>query len=247
MIEIHEVKRWFTFPGGQVRAVDGVSLSIEPGEFVALMGPSGSGKSTFLYLLGAMDKPSEGWISISGERLDRMNDHQRSLFRNRTLGFVFQSFHLLPRLNLCRNVELPMTYADVPAPQRRERATNLLRAVGLGDKLERSPLEISGGQCQRVAIARALANNPHLLLADEPTGNLDSHSSLEIMAIFQQLNRYGMSVVMVTHDETMAAHAHRRIRLKDGVIVAEEREAHPLLAALPADLDPAALMKGGAK
>jgi len=243
MIETSHLERHFSFPDGVIKAVDGLDLRISEGEFVAVMGPSGSGKSTLLYVLGAMDKATKGWIGIAGNRLDQMSDHERSVFRNQTLGFVFQSFHLLPRMNLIRNVELPMVYAQIPEAKRRARGEGLLRSLGLADRLERFPTELSGGQCQRAAIARALANNPRILLADEPTGNLDSKTGLEVMAIFQGLNRCGKTILMVTHDETMARHAHRILRMCDGKLVADEKVPSPLTAGLPQDMDPS-LFKG---
>jgi putative ABC transport system ATP-binding protein len=244
MIKLQDVKRHYLFREGSVKAVDGVQLEIGSGEFMAVMGPSGSGKSTLLYLLGAMDQPTDGWIEIAGKRLDRMNDTQRSGFRNQEIGFVFQAFHLLPRLTLWRNVELPLMYAGMAPALRRKRAEVLLQAVGLGDKIDRTPLELSGGQCQRAAIARALTTRPRLLLADEPTGNLDSHSGLEVMAIFQALNQAGMTVVMVTHDENMAAHAGRVLRLRDGQVVEDHRSPDPRRASLPPELDIRGLVGG---
>ena len=248
MIETRDLHRHFRLPGGEVPAVDGIDLEIRHGEFVAIMGPSGSGKSTLLYVLGAMDSPTAGWISVAGQRLDRMTDHQRSRFRNATLGFVFQSFHLLPRLNLVRNVELPLLYAGSPGAVRRARASRLLGAVGLPEHAERFPTELSGGQAQRVAIARALVNRPRVLLADEPTGNLDSRTGLEVMAIFQALNRGGMTLLMVTHDEHMARHAGRILRLRDGRLGGDETVEQPVQAALPAGFDLAGLdlSEGGA-
>ena len=237
MIKTENLQRFFDIGDNCVKAVNRINLDIEAGEFVAIMGPSGSGKSTLLYVLGAMDQPTGGTISINGRRLDTMNDFERSEFRNRSLGFVFQSFHLLPRLNLVRNAEIPMIYASIDPIRRKERAETLLQAVGLGDRLDRKPTELSGGQCQRAAIARALVNRPVLLLADEPTGNLDSKTGEEIIALFQALNRAGMTVVMVTHDNRMAQHAGRIIRMKDGVIEEEEKVAKPLRSCLPAEIE----------
>ncbi len=237
MIKAENLQRWFDIGDNCVKAVDNVNLDIEKGEFIAVMGPSGSGKSTLLYVLGAMDQPTGGSISIDGRRLDKMNDVERSEFRNRSLGFVFQSFHLLPRLNLVRNAEMPMIYAGIDPEVRKSRAEMLLRAVGLGDRLDRRPTELSGGQCQRAAIARALVNRPLILLADEPTGNLDSKTGEEIIALFQALNRAGMTVIMVTHDNRMAQHAKRIIRMKDGVIETVEKVAQPLRSALPVKVE----------
>jgi len=237
MITARNLQRHFVLPEGTVRAVDGVDLAIGRGDFVAVMGPSGSGKSTLLYLLGAMDHPSAGEVEVAGTRLDGLGDARRSAVRNRSLGFVFQSFQLLARLDLVRNVELPMIYAGLPRSVRRPRAETLLRAFGLGEKLSRFPVELSGGQCQRAAIARALANDPAILLADEPTGSLDSRTGLEVMAIFQALNRRGLTVIMVTHDEAMARHAGRIIRMCDGRIVQDVANESPARSDLPPEAD----------
>jgi len=237
MIRLDHLERHFRLAEGVVKAVDDVSLEITAGEFVAIMGPSGSGKSTLLYVLGAMDQPTGGWISLADRRIDRMNDGERSRFRNETLGFVFQSFHLLTRLSLLRNVELPMIYSGKAPGERHRRAAGLLAAVGLADKVDRLPTELSGGQCQRAAIARSLANRPRLVLADEPTGNLDSKTGLDVMAIFQALHQQGVTVVMVTHDDNMARHASRILRMKDGRVVDDTVVADRLRAPLPKDLD----------
>ncbi|MDD3146573.1 MAG: ABC transporter ATP-binding protein [Candidatus Riflebacteria bacterium] len=237
MIKTAQLQRYFRSGESCVKAVDGLDIDIAAGEFIAVMGPSGSGKSTLLYVLGAMDRPTGGQISINGKRLDLMDDQECSDFRNRELGFVFQSFHLLPRMTLVRNVELPMLYAQVEAAKRHARAVMMLQAVGLGDRFDHFPAELSGGQCQRAAIARALVNSPALLLADEPTGNLDSKTGLEIIGIFQALNRQGMTIVMVTHDENMARHAGRIIRMRDGLIERIETVSKPLQAVLPAEVE----------
>ncbi len=237
MIKTEKLQRHFVTGDSCVKAVDDVDIDIAAGEFVAIMGPSGSGKSTLLYVLGAMDRPTGGAVSINGQRLDQMNDTQCSAFRNRTLGFVFQSFHLLPRMNLRRNAEIPMIYAQIDPARRRARAEKILSAVGLGDRLEHLPTELSGGQCQRAAIARALVNRPAVLLADEPTGNLDSKTGLEIIGVFQALNRAGMTVLMVTHDENMARHAGRIIRMKDGKVERIELVDRPLRSQLPENIE----------
>lgn len=237
MIKTEKLQRHFITGDSCVKAVDDVDIHIAAGEFVAIMGPSGSGKSTLLYVLGAMDKPTSGTVTINGQRLDRMDDQQCSVFRNRTLGFVFQSFHLLPRMNLLRNAELPMIYGQIEPQERRARATRILSAVGLGERLNHLPTELSGGQCQRAAIARALVNRPAVLMADEPTGNLDSKTGLEIIGVFQVLNRSGMTVLMVTHDENMAKHAGRIIRMKDGHIERIEVVAKPSCSILPDDIE----------
>lgn len=244
MIVAQGLQRHFGHAGGMVRAVDGVDLSIAKGEFVAVMGPSGSGKSTLLYMFGAMDRPTAGRVSVAGLPLETQSDRELSKFRNRRLGFVFQSFHLLPRLSLVRNVELPMRYGEIPATERNARALGMLRALGLGDRGHHLPIELSGGQSQRAAIARALANRPSLLLADEPTGNLDSRTGLEVMAIFQALNRRGLTVVMVTHDQEMARHASRVLLMRDGKLVDDRPQASPLEAPLPEGFDPHLLEDG---
>ena len=238
MIETMELQRHFSLPQGSIKAVDNVTIKIEQGEFVAIMGPSGSGKSSLLYVVGAMDRPTGGWIRIDSERLDKMNDAEMSVFRNKKLGFVFQLFHLLPRLNLARNIELPMLYSKVPAATRLSRAKSLLKAVGMAGSASRFPTELSGGQCQRVAIARAMANSPRLILADEPTGNLDSKTGLDIMGIFQRLNAAGMTMVMVTHDDNMARHSSRVIRMRDGIIIDDSKVVGRLKAKAPPEFDP---------
>jgi putative ABC transport system ATP-binding protein len=237
MIRTEKLQRYFVAGDSCVKAVDDVDIAIEAGEFVAIMGPSGSGKSTLLYVLGAMDRPTGGSVTINGRRLDQMDDQECSDFRSLELGFVFQSFHLLPRMNLVRNAEIPMIYAEVDPATRRRRAEKMLMAVGLGERLYRLPAELSGGQCQRAAIARALVNKPAVLLADEPTGNLDSQTGLEIIGIFQALNRSGMTILMVTHDENMARHAGRIIRMKDGRIEKIETVARPLSSVLPESIE----------
>lgn len=202
---------------GPVRILHGIDLLIERGEFVAIMGPSGSGKSTLMNLLGALDSASGGDYVLAGEPVNDLNDNQLADLRNRTIGFVFQGFNLLPRSSLLDNVALPLTYAGVAKAEREQRAKDMLTRVGLGARTNALPSEISGGQQQRVAIARALVNRPALILADEPTGNLDTHTSAEIMALFGQLNRdEGITLVLVTHEPDIAAHAQRLVRLVDG-------------------------------
>jgi putative ABC transport system ATP-binding protein len=237
LIETVGLERHFHLPDGTVKAVDGISISVAAGEFLAVMGPSGSGKSTLLYVLGAMDQATAGRISVAGHPLNEMTDTQRSRFRNASLGFVFQSFHLLSRLTLARNVELPMMYAGVSPEARRNRSRALLKALGILDRAERYPTETSGGQCQRAAIARALVNRPELIFADEPTGNLDSRTGLEVIAIFQALNRLGRTIVMVTHDENMARHASRVLRMHDGKLISDLAVTGRLTAVPPPDLD----------
>ena len=209
-----------------VHALRGADLDVRPGEFVALMGPSGSGKSTMMNVLGCLDVPDEGSYVLAGEHVRKLNDDQLAAIRNKHIGFVFQTFNLLPRLNAIENVELPLVYGG-DGHARRERAVSALEQVGLGDRVHHRPSELSGGQQQRVAIARALLNDPSVILADEPTGNLDSKSSAEILAIFQRLNDAGKTVVMVTHEPDVAAHCKRIVRMRDGVISADERVFQP--------------------
>ncbi|MEM9292641.1 MAG: ABC transporter ATP-binding protein [Acidobacteriota bacterium] len=212
------MSRWYQVGSSQVRALDGVDLRIAAGEYIAIMGSSGSGKSTLMNLLGCLDTPSDGRYLFRGEAVEKLSDDHLAEVRNAEIGFVFQSFHLLPRGNALENVELPLVYAGVPVAQRRRRARRALERVGLGERMEHRPSELSGGQRQRVAIARALINDPSLLLADEPTGNLDSSTSEEIMELMDELHRGGTTVILVTHETQVAAHAARRIELLDGRI-----------------------------
>ena len=206
----------------EVRALDGVSLAIAKGEMTAIMGPSGSGKSTFMNIIGCLDQPSHGSYHLNGRETAGLSQRELAQIRNRELGFVFQSFNLLPKLTALQNVELPLIYAGVPSRERNRIAREALVKVGLEARLHHKPKELSGGQQQRVAIARSLVNRPRLILADEPTGNLDSRSSVEIMAIFQELHRIGMTVVLVTHEPDIAAFTQRIIRFRDGKVVADE-------------------------
>ncbi len=210
----------------EVRALRGVDLDVMPGEFVAIMGPSGSGKSTLMNVLGCLDAPDAGTYELAGQTVASLSDGALAAIRNRHVGFVFQTFNLLPRLNAIENVELPLVYGG-DGRDRRPRAAAALEQVGLGDRLHHRPSELSGGQQQRVAIARALLNDPSMILADEPTGNLDSRSSAEILAIFQRLNAQGKTVVMVTHEPDVAAHCRRIVRMRDGVVAHDDPVAAP--------------------
>ena len=211
------IKRYVT---GDINfiALKEISLEIQKGEFTSIMGPSGSGKSTFMNILGCLDRMDSGKYFLNNQDVSNLTDDQLAYIRNKEIGFVFQSFNLLPRMNILENVELPMVYAGCSSKQRRERAIDALEKVGLGDKIMNKSNEISGGQMQRVAIARAIVNNPAVILADEPTGNLDTKSSIEIMRIFQNLNNEGATVVMVTHEDDIAKHTKRIVRFRDGEI-----------------------------
>jgi len=209
-----------------VHAVRGVDLVVERNEYVALMGPSGSGKSTLMNLLGCLDTPTSGEYWLNGQAVSKLNDNELARIRNREIGFVFQTFNLLPRVSSLSNVELPLIYAGVPAKERRERAAAMLERVGLGERMSHRPNELSGGQRQRVAIARALVNRPALLLADEPTGNLDSKTGLEIMRLFDELHAEGQTIVLVTHEHDIAEYAHRVVTLHDGLISSDVRRQH---------------------
>ena len=225
LIRVDHLTKDYVLGDNVVHALAGVTLTIEGGEFVAVMGPSGSGKSTFMNVIGCLDRPSSGDYWMAGEDVARMNSDQLAAVRNRRIGFVFQQFNLLARTSALENVELPLMYANVTAQERHQRALDKLRLVGLGERSDHQPSQLSGGQQQRVAIARALVNNPALILADEPTGALDSRTSVEIMALLQQLNRDGMTIVVVTHEHDVAAFAARLVMFRDGRIVSDERQA----------------------
>jgi putative ABC transport system ATP-binding protein len=225
VIRVTNLKREYQMGTETVRALQGVDISIHRNEYVAIMGPSGSGKSTLMNLIGCLDTPSAGEYWLNGLEVSTMGDDELARVRNREIGFVFQTFNLLPRASALHNVELPLIYAGVKARTRRERAAEALTRVGLGDRMDHRPNELSGGQRQRVAIARALVNEPSILLADEPTGNLDSTTSEEIMAVFEELHGQGQTVIMVTHERDIAAHAHRIVTLKDGLIHSDTRKA----------------------
>jgi putative ABC transport system ATP-binding protein len=218
VIRTEGLKKYYVLGAETVRAVRGVDLEIRRGEFVAIMGPSGSGKSTFMNMVGCLDTPTEGKYWLNGQLVSELSDDQLARVRNKAIGFVFQTFNLLPRATALHNVELPLIYAGVGSKDRRRRAAEKLDLVGLGDRMDHKPPELSGGQRQRVAIARALVNEPALLLADEPTGNLDSVTSADIMRQLTELNEHGQTIVLVTHEHDVAEHAKRQVHLKDGVI-----------------------------
>ncbi|MFO1498538.1 MAG: ABC transporter ATP-binding protein [Verrucomicrobiota bacterium] len=222
LIKIQHIARCYVLGSETIHALRDVSLEIARGEYVAIMGPSGSGKSTLMNVLGCLDTPTSGSFELNGSLVSEMDDNQLADIRNREIGFVFQSFHLLPRSTALHNVELPLIYAGITADERRDLALAALNQVGLGDRVHHRPNELSGGQRQRVAIARALVNNPSILLADEPTGNLDSRTGEEIMALFDQLFAKGNTIILVTHEEDIARHAHRIVRIRDGLIAADE-------------------------
>jgi len=218
VIEIEGVTKLYRMGDETIHALRGITLSIHRNEYLAVMGPSGSGKSTLMNMLGCLDTPTAGLYEFNGKNVAHMTDDELAEIRNREIGFVFQTFNLLPRSNALHNVELPLIYAGVPPHERRRRALQALENVGLGDRVHHRPNELSGGQRQRVAIARALVNTPSIILADEPTGNLDSRTGEEIMALFEQLYEQGNTIIVVTHEEDIARHARRVVRLRDGLI-----------------------------
>ncbi|MDI3270547.1 MAG: ABC transporter ATP-binding protein [Bacillota bacterium] len=237
IVEAQAVHKVFRFGQVKVHALRGVSLAFFPGEFTSIMGPSGSGKSTLLNLIGCLDRPTKGEILIAGESTRRLSDSALADLRNRTIGFVFQDFSLLPQLTAEQNVALPLIYRGIPGRRRRERALQALEQVGLLPRAHHKPAQLSGGEQQRVAIARALVGEPALILADEPTGALDSRNSQGIMAVFQRLNQQGLTIIQVTHDEQIAHHSRRIVRLRDGSVVVEEEVREPFVAQEPAEVE----------
>ncbi|MGE5654219.1 MAG: ABC transporter ATP-binding protein [Bacillota bacterium] len=231
MIEIRDVTKVYTMGNFQVHALRGVSLDIQSGESVAIMGPSGSGKSTMMNLLGCLDRPTSGAWLLNGEEIGKKSDNELATIRNRTVGFIFQNFNLLAKATALQNVEMPLMYRGLPGRERLRMAKEALERVGLGGRLHHKPTELSGGQQQRVAIARALVGQPQIIMADEPTGNLDSRSGMEIVTMLQEMNDQGITLIMVTHDNTIAAHCKRVVRLRDGRVVDDQINRAPIRAA----------------
>lgn len=219
LIELSEVTKRYRVGQQEIDALRGINLKIEEGEYVSIIGPSGSGKSTLMHLLGCLDTPTSGSVKIDGADISNASDDELADMRNRKIGFVFQAFNLLSKLTVLENVELPMMYAGVTAKERRERAKAAIERVGLGDRINNTPLQLSGGQMQRVAVARSLVNNPRLIFADEPTGNLDSTTGANVLALFKELNQQGSTIILVTHDSEIAANTPRRIEIRDGQVV----------------------------
>ncbi|HKJ32430.1 MAG TPA: ABC transporter ATP-binding protein [Balneolales bacterium] len=231
VIKISDLRKIYRMGSQEVHALSGVTLTISENEYVAVMGPSGSGKSTLMNMIGCLDTPSSGEYILNDKRVSELSDDDLAEVRNQEIGFVFQTFNLLPRANILANVELPLIYAGMKASERKEKARTALEKVGLGDRLSHKPNELSGGQRQRVAVARALVNAPSILLADEPTGNLDTKTGEEIMRLFEELYDLGNTIILVTHEEYIADHSRRIIRLRDGLLESDENVENPVLAA----------------
>src|SRR5437867_490294 len=223
MIQLHDLTKIYEMGANQVKALDGINLAVDKNEYIAIMGPSGSGKSTLMNLIGCLDTPTGGSYILNGREVEKLDDNALAEIRNKEIGFIFQTFNLLSRTNALQNVELPLIYAGVPRHERHRRASEALVAVGLGDRMDHKPNELSGGQRQRVAVARALVNNPSILLADEPTGNLDSKTGDEIMELFDELNRKGNTIIVVTHEKYIGYRASWIVKLHDGHVIDDYR------------------------
>jgi len=239
VIKIRDLSRHYRMGQTLVKALDGVTFNVDENEYIAIMGPSGSGKSTLMNMIGCLDTPTSGEYILNGNQVSELDDSELAQVRNREIGFVFQTFNLLPRTDCLSNVELPLIYSGIKSSKRKEKATNTLTKVGLGDRLDHKPNELSGGQRQRVAIARALVNDPSILLADEPTGNLDTKTGEEIMVLFEELYRAGNTIILVTHENEVAKHARRIIRLRDGKIEVDQKVEKPVLANKDVSFNPA--------
>ncbi len=230
IIELNDIAKHYAMGSVLIKALQSITLNIEKGEYVALMGPSGSGKSTLMNVIGCLDTPTHGRYLLNNQDVSNMDDSELAVIRNKEIGFIFQTFNLLPRMTALSNVSLPMIYAGMGKRARNDRAEEVLKAVGLGDRMDHKPNEMSGGQRQRVAVARALVNRPSILLADEPTGNLDSKTSIEIMKLLGEIHEQGNTIIIVTHEEDIAAYAHRVVRLRDGLVESDRKNENVELA-----------------